>query len=86
MTHVCECLVCGHIWTSRVEDPLKCPKCGSYDWVTDIQDVKPTKRPKLTKDAQRMKKCSDCGIWQSMRNAVCRFCGSAEFLRRPVFV
>lgn len=28
----CRCLRCGHVWGSRVEDPQKCPSCGSSSW------------------------------------------------------
>ena len=28
----CTCVHCGHNWRSRVEDPSRCPRCGTYKW------------------------------------------------------
>ncbi len=27
-----ECLKCGHVWTKRVDEPTRCPKCQSTTW------------------------------------------------------
>lgn len=32
---VCECLRCGHVWMSRVEKPICCPKCKQTSWQTE---------------------------------------------------
>lgn len=29
---VAQCNRCGHLWSPRVKNPAKCPKCGSYGW------------------------------------------------------
>lgn len=26
------CLRCKHIWISRTQDPVMCPRCKSYKW------------------------------------------------------
>jgi predicted Zn-ribbon and HTH transcriptional regulator len=28
----CQCSKCGHVWDSRADKPLACPKCKRYDW------------------------------------------------------
>ena len=28
--HICK--ACGHKWTPRTEDPLRCPQCQTRDW------------------------------------------------------
>lgn len=27
-----KCIKCLHQWISRIEQPLQCPKCKSYNW------------------------------------------------------
>ena len=28
----CGCIQCGYVWRSRIEDPARCPNCGSNRW------------------------------------------------------
>jgi predicted Zn-ribbon and HTH transcriptional regulator len=28
----CACERCGHSWTSRIKEPILCPKCKSAYW------------------------------------------------------
>lgn len=28
----CVCVKCGHVWQSRAENPVQCPRCKSYKW------------------------------------------------------
>ncbi len=30
----CKCIECGHEWTPRTIEPLRCPYCKTYDWET----------------------------------------------------
>jgi len=27
-----KCLKCEHEWISRIDTPMQCPKCKSYNW------------------------------------------------------
>lgn len=33
----CCCARCGHVWTSGVEDPSRCPKCGNSKWRESVE-------------------------------------------------
>ncbi len=33
------CKICSYEWTSYIERPKRCPRCGSYRWNSDIKAV-----------------------------------------------
>ncbi len=35
------CATCGHKWIPRVENPLKCPRCQSFNYRGKDKEVKP---------------------------------------------
>jgi rubrerythrin len=40
MVDIKTCLRCGHLWTSRSENPIACPSCKSYQWKLKIKNDK----------------------------------------------
>ncbi|MDO5853444.1 MAG: hypothetical protein Q4Q62_05215 [Thermoplasmata archaeon] len=76
-SHVCSCVKCGHSWQSRISEPLRCPRCGSYRWGEE----------------SRSYECRRCGnIWSTTKSsppAKCPRCRSVYWYKekevpRPV--
>lgn len=37
-----QCVPCGHVWTLKPQDPLRCPQCGQAYFRTPPQKVPST--------------------------------------------
>jgi len=60
-----ECVMCGHVWWSKVEHPAQCPACHSRRW----EDGSGEKAHVV-----RGWKCRECGCWNMPANKWCVVC------------
>lgn len=65
----CSCNKCGYEWVSRVDNPQRCPSCGSYRWNKDSLNVRCVKcnHNWTTRSGKSPERCPRCKTraWQS---------------------